>query len=48
MMGASLDSYNRVDGAYNTLTISTHKKMPELLYSAAADGYFESYDYGQS
>ncbi len=22
--------------------------MPELLYSAAADGYFESYDYGQS
>jgi hypothetical protein len=42
-------SFDRVDRAYNTLTISTHEKMPGLLYSAAAaDGCFESYDYGQS
>jgi hypothetical protein len=33
---------------YNTHTISTHEKMPGLLYSAAGDRYFESYDYGQS
>ena len=41
-------SFDRVDRAYNTPTISTHEKMPVLLYSAAADGCFESYDYGHS
>ena len=28
--------------------MTTHKKMPGRLYSAAGDGYFESYNYGQS
>jgi photosystem II stability/assembly factor-like uncharacterized protein len=35
-------------GPYDTHTLATHKKMPGRLYSAAGDGYFESYDYGQS
>jgi hypothetical protein len=35
-------------GPYDTHTLATHKKVPGLLYSAARDGYFESYDYGQS
>jgi photosystem II stability/assembly factor-like uncharacterized protein len=35
-------------GPYDTHTMTTHKKMPGRLYSAAGDGYFESYDYGQS
>jgi hypothetical protein len=28
--------------------MATHRHMPGRLYSAAGDGYFESYDYGQS
>jgi hypothetical protein len=28
--------------------MTTHKKMPGRLHSAAGDGYFESYDYGQT
>jgi photosystem II stability/assembly factor-like uncharacterized protein len=35
-------------GPYDTHTLATHKNMPGRLYSAAGDGYFESYDYGQS
>jgi photosystem II stability/assembly factor-like uncharacterized protein len=35
-------------GPYDTHTLATHKKMPGWLYSAAGDGYFESYDYGQT
>ena len=35
-------------GPYDTHTLSTHKKMPGWLYSAAGDGYFESHDYGQT
>ena len=34
-------------GPYDTHMLATHKKMPGRLYSAAGDGYFESYDYGQ-
>ena len=40
---------DRVEGGpYDTHTMATHKKMPGHLYSAAGDGYFESYDYGQT
>jgi hypothetical protein len=35
-------------GPCDTHTLSTHKKMPGWLYSAAGDGYFESHDYGQT
>ena len=35
-------------GPYDTHMLATHKQMPGRLYSAAGDGYFESYDYGQS
>lgn len=35
-------------GPYDTHTLATHKQMSGHLYSAAGDGYFESYDYGQS
>jgi photosystem II stability/assembly factor-like uncharacterized protein len=35
-------------GPFDTHTLATHKKMPGWLYSAAGDGYFESYDYGQT
>jgi hypothetical protein len=35
-------------GPYDTHTLATHKQMPGRLYSAAGDGYFESYDYGQT
>jgi photosystem II stability/assembly factor-like uncharacterized protein len=40
---------DRVEGGpYDTHTMATHKKIPGQLYSAAGDGYFESYDYGQT
>jgi photosystem II stability/assembly factor-like uncharacterized protein len=40
---------DRVEGGpYDTHTLATHKKMPGWLYSAAGDGYFESYDYGKT
>jgi hypothetical protein len=32
-------------GPYDTHTMTTHKKMPGRLYSAAGNGYFESYNY---
>jgi photosystem II stability/assembly factor-like uncharacterized protein len=35
-------------GPYDTHTLATHKKAPKRLYSAAGDGYFESFDYGES
>lgn len=35
-------------GPYDTHTLATHRKAPERLYSAAGDGYFESFDYGES
>jgi photosystem II stability/assembly factor-like uncharacterized protein len=35
-------------GPYDTHTLATHKNMPGRLYSAAGDGYFESYNYGQT
>ena len=35
-------------GPYDTHTLGTHKQMPGRLYSAAGDGYFESYDYGKT
>lgn len=35
-------------GPYDTHTMATHSKVPGRLYSAAGDGYFESFDYGES
>jgi photosystem II stability/assembly factor-like uncharacterized protein len=35
-------------GPYDTHTLATHPKAPKRLYSAAGDGYFESFDYGES
>jgi photosystem II stability/assembly factor-like uncharacterized protein len=35
-------------GPYDTHTMATHKKAPKRLYSSAGDGYFESFDYGES
>jgi hypothetical protein len=28
--------------------LATHRKAPKRLYSSAGDGYFESFDYGES
>ncbi len=36
------------EGPYDTHTLVTHQMAPERLYSAAGDGYFESFDYGES
>lgn len=36
------------NGPYDTHTLLTHKMAPKRLYSAAGDGYFESFDYGRS
>jgi photosystem II stability/assembly factor-like uncharacterized protein len=35
-------------GPYDTHTLATHSKAPERLYSSAGDGYFESFDYGET
>jgi hypothetical protein len=35
-------------GPYDTHTLATHKRHLNGLYSAAGDGYFESFDYGES
>ncbi len=35
-------------GPYDTHTLGTHQKAPKRLYSSAGDGYFESFDYGES
>jgi photosystem II stability/assembly factor-like uncharacterized protein len=40
---------DRVDqGPYDTHTLATHPMAPRRLYSSAGDGYFESFDYGES
>jgi hypothetical protein len=36
------------EGPYDTHTLATHPKAPKRLYSSAGDGYFESFDYGES
>jgi photosystem II stability/assembly factor-like uncharacterized protein len=35
-------------GPYDTHTLVTHPGAPRRLYSSAGDGYFESFDYGES
>jgi photosystem II stability/assembly factor-like uncharacterized protein len=35
-------------GPYDSHTLYTHPKAPKRLYSSAGDGYFESFDYGES
>jgi photosystem II stability/assembly factor-like uncharacterized protein len=35
-------------GPYDTHTLATHRKAPKRLYSSAGDGYFESFDYGET
>ena len=35
-------------GPYDTHTLATHRKAPRRLYSSAGDGYFESFDYGET
>src|SRR5918996_4610351 len=35
-------------GPYDTHTLATHPRAPKRLYSSAGDGYFESFDYGDS
>ena len=40
---------DRVEGGpYDTHSLVTHPKAPKRLYSSAGDGYFESFDYGES
>ncbi|MFL6509892.1 MAG: WD40/YVTN/BNR-like repeat-containing protein [Nitrososphaera sp.] len=35
-------------GPFDTHTLATHRKAPKRLYSSAGDGYFESFDYGET
>lgn len=35
-------------GPYDTHTLATHPRALKRLYSSAGDGYFESFDYGES
>jgi photosystem II stability/assembly factor-like uncharacterized protein len=35
-------------GPYDTHTLVTHSKAPKRLYSSAGDGYYESFDYGET
>ena len=35
-------------GPYDTHTLATHHKAPKRIYSSAGDGYFESFDYGET
>jgi photosystem II stability/assembly factor-like uncharacterized protein len=35
-------------GPCDTHTLATHSMAPKRLYSSAGDGYFESFDYGES
>jgi photosystem II stability/assembly factor-like uncharacterized protein len=39
---------NEEQGPYDTHTLATHSKAPKRLYSSAGDGYFESFDYGET
>jgi hypothetical protein len=34
--------------SYDTHTLAAHSMAPKRLYSSAGDGYFESFDYGES
>src|SRR5918999_213086 len=35
-------------GPFDTHTLATHRKASKRLYSSAGDGYFESFDYGET
>ena len=35
-------------GPYDTHTLATHHKATKRVYSSAGDGYFESFDYGET
>lgn len=35
-------------GPFDTHTLATHRKAAKRLYSSAGDGYFESFDYGET
>jgi photosystem II stability/assembly factor-like uncharacterized protein len=35
-------------GPYDTHTLATHRKAPGRLYCSAGDGYFESFDHGET
>lgn len=56
VMSVSVSHLERGNNGFNTVYVgtepsaamATHQKMPGRLYSAAGDGYFESYDCGQS
>ncbi len=37
-----------IHGPYDTHTLATHRKAPRRLYSSAGDGYFESFDHGET
>ena len=39
---------NEEQGPYDTHTLATHWKAPRRLYSSAGDGYYESFDYGET
>jgi photosystem II stability/assembly factor-like uncharacterized protein len=39
---------NEEQGPYDTHTLATHSKAPRRLYSSAGDGYYESFDYGET
>jgi photosystem II stability/assembly factor-like uncharacterized protein len=39
---------NEEQGPYDTHTLTTHWKAPRRLYSSAGDGYYESFDYGET
>jgi photosystem II stability/assembly factor-like uncharacterized protein len=43
-----IDRNEQEQGPYDTHTLATHLKAPKRLYSSAGDGYFESFDYGES
>jgi photosystem II stability/assembly factor-like uncharacterized protein len=36
------------EGPYDTHTLAIHRKASKRLYSSAGDGYFESFDYGET
>jgi photosystem II stability/assembly factor-like uncharacterized protein len=38
----------RKQGPFDTHTLATHRKAPKRIYSSAGDGYFESFDDGET
>jgi photosystem II stability/assembly factor-like uncharacterized protein len=46
--GETWKDRNDEQGPYDTHTLATHSKAPKRLYSSAGDGYFESFDYGET